>query len=68
MSYSLLKNHVGLANIIGNVKYPYYKEGIKIGNNVMVGLNSIILPGITIVVIVITQQKTILSYSFAVQH
>ena len=48
MSYSLFKNHMGLADIIGNGKYPYYKDGIKIGNNVMVGLNTIILPGVTI--------------------
>lgn len=48
MSYSLLKNDSELQNTIGQYNTFYYTDGITIGNNVMVGLNSIILPGVKI--------------------
>lgn len=44
MTYSLFNNDITLTN----KPYSYYTKGIKIGNNVMIGINSIILPGVTI--------------------
>lgn len=48
MSYALLEHDEELTADIGAGKYPYYKKGITIGNNVMIGANSLIMPGVTI--------------------
>ena len=48
MSYTLFKNDDTLISKIGNFKYPYYTDKIVIGNNVMIGANAIILPGVKI--------------------
>ena len=48
MSYALLEHDEKLIEDIGDGKYPYYKKGITIGNNVMIGANSLIMPGVTI--------------------
>lgn len=45
MTWTLFKNDKILPS---QNKYPYYRKGIKIGNNVMIGINSIILPGVFI--------------------
>lgn len=48
MSYALLGHGKALKNDIGEGEYPYYKKGIKIGSNVMIGANSLIMPGVNI--------------------
>lgn len=36
-----------LSEDIGVGEYHYYKKDITIGNNVMIGANSLIMPGVT---------------------
>lgn len=48
MSYALLGHDKELERDIGTGEYPYYKKGIAIGNNVMIGANSLIMPGVSI--------------------
>lgn len=46
MSYSLLRNDKSLEKMIGQGEYMYYTDKITIGNNVMIGVNSVIVSGI----------------------
>lgn len=48
MSYTLLKNDNTLEDKIGPGKYPYYTDEIHVGNNVMIGANAMIMPGVHI--------------------
>ena len=48
MSYALFGHDEHLPEEIGSGEWPYYKKGIIIGNNVMIGANSLIMPGVTI--------------------
>lgn len=48
MSYALLGHDTTLEEKIGLGCYPYYTNGIQIGNNVMVGANALIMPGVNI--------------------
>ncbi len=48
MTYTLFGNDEGLEERIGKGKYPYYTASIHIGNNVMIGANSLIMPGVNI--------------------
>lgn len=48
MAYALLEHYKTLEEKIGLGKYPYYTEGIQIGNNVMIGANALIMPGVNI--------------------
>ena len=48
MTYALFGNDEELRGDFGDGKYPYYKKGITIGNNVMIGANCLIMPGVTI--------------------
>lgn len=45
MSYTLLTNDTKNKD---GIVYPYYTGSIEIGNNVMIGMNSIILPNVKI--------------------
>ena len=48
MTYTLFGNDEGLEERIGKGKYPYFTAPICIGNNVMIGANSLIMPGVNI--------------------
>ena len=48
MSHAVLGHDKSLEEKIGPGKYPYYTDKITIGNNVMIGANTMIMPGVRI--------------------
>ena len=48
MSYTLFSHDSTLNGVIGEGKYPYFTDRIRIGSNVMIGANSLIMPGVSI--------------------